>query len=136
MNKLAKLILCNRLLLLLTVATLVSGIQLEATHSSGVRAVWIHILVGAAFMTMIVWHLYLHFKWKSWIKRLRSQKSHVTHWLALSGAFAFATGIASAIHWALTYVHAPLGGVHGKLGFLFIALAIGHAVKRIKFYKR
>lgn len=31
--------------------------------------------------------------------------------------------------------HTPLGGVHGKFGFLMIAIALGHTIKRIRFLK-
>lgn len=136
MKKAIQLKVCNYTLLFLTLAALASGIQLEATHSQGICPVWLHIAVCLAFIATVVWHLYLHFKWNAWIKRLRSQKSHVTKWLAIFGIMTFITAIITFIHWGTTYEHSPIGGVHGKLGFVFIALSIGHTIKRIKFFKR
>ncbi len=46
MKKITKLKICNWSLLALTIAILISGIQLEATHSIGLTSVWIHILIG------------------------------------------------------------------------------------------
>lgn len=46
MKKITKLKICNWSLLALTIAILISGIQLEATHSIGLTSVWIHILIA------------------------------------------------------------------------------------------
>lgn len=135
MKKTSKLKICDWSLLFLTIIALVSGIQLEATHSRGLMWVWLHIILCSVFMAAIVWHLYLHFRWQSWLTRLRSQKSLVTRWLAVFWALTFITAIASCIHWLVTQTHAPIGGFHGKAGFVFIALAIVHTVGRIKFFK-
>ena len=136
MKKATQLKTCNYTLLFLTIAALASSIQLEATHSQGIRPVWLHTIVCLAFMITVVWHLYLHFKWNAWIKRLRSQKSHVTKWLAIFSFLTVITAIVTFIHWGTTYEHSPIGGVHGKLGFAFLALSIGHTIKRIKFLKK
>lgn len=136
MKKATRLKTCNYTLLFLTIASLASSIQLEATHSEGICPVWLHIAVCLAFTIAVVWHLYLHFRWKDWIGRLRSQKSPVTRWLAIFGLLTFITAVVAFIHWGITYTHSPIGGVHGKLGFAFLALSIGHTVKRIKFFKR
>lgn len=136
MKKAIRLKICNYTLLFLTIAASASSIQLEATHSEGICPVWLHIAVCLAFMIAVIWHLYLHFKWNAWIKRLRSQKSHVTKWLAIFGLLTFITAVVAFIHWGTKYAHSPIGGVHGKLGFAFLALSIGHTVKHIKFFKR
>ncbi len=136
MKKLTKLKICDWSLLAITVVMLLSSIQLEATHCEGVGWVIAHIMLGMVFMGGIVWHLYLHFQWKSWLKRLRSQKSPVTRWLAVFGLLTLLTAIVAMVHWLTVAIHSPVGGVHGKLGFIFIALVIGHTVKMLKFFRR
>lgn len=95
MKKIKKLKICDWCLLIMTLAMLVSGVQLEATDSRGATSVWIHIAVGILFFTLVAYHIFLHF----------------------------------------SFTHSPIGGVHGKIGFFMIILAIGHICKRIKFFK-
>ena len=135
MKKSTKLKICNWSLLALTVAILISGIQLEATHSNGLTPVWIHILIGVLFMGMATYHVYLHFGNSNWFSKFRKQKSQVTRILWWVALVTLITGIVAMIHWVTTFTHAPIGGVHGKLGFLMIILSIGHIAKRIKFFK-
>ncbi|MDE5880892.1 MAG: hypothetical protein K2H60_04115 [Muribaculaceae bacterium] len=132
MNKIAKMRFCDWALIVLTIVTLVSSIQLEATGSNSIMWVWLHILIATLFITLIGWHLFLHFKWRNWFNNLWRQKSPVTRWL---GIFYFLTALSALValcHWLVTYTHSTIGGIHGKIGFIFIALAIGHTVKRIK----
>ena len=136
MKKITKLKVCNWGLLSLTTAILISGIQLEATHSNGLTSVWIHILTGVLFMGMAAYHVYLHFGKSNWFLKFRKQKSQVTRilwWIAL---VTLVSGVAAMVHWVTTFTHSSIGGVHGKLGFLMIILSIGHIIKRIKFFKR
>lgn len=86
-------------------------------------------------MGFIIAHIYFHFQWKNWIERFRKLKSHVTPILAIFWALTFLTGIAAFILWLVHGTHSHLGGWHGKIGFIFIAIAIGHTIKRIKYYK-
>ena len=135
MKKITKLKICNWSLLAFTIAILISGIQLEATHSIGLTSVWIHILIGVLFIGMAGYHVYLHFGKSNWFSKFRKQKSQVTRvlwWIAL---VTLISGIVAMIHWVTTFSHAPIGGVHGKLGFLMIILSFGHITKRIKFFK-
>ena len=136
MKKITKLKICNWSLLALTIAILISGIQLEATHSIGLTSVWIHILIGVLFMGMVAYHVYLHFGKSNWFLKFRKQKSQVTRILWWVALVTLVTGVAAMIHWATTFTHSSIGGVHGKLGFLMIILSIGHITKRIKFFKR
>lgn len=135
MKKITKLRICDWSLMIVTGLMLVSSIQQEGWWL-GMRFVWLHIALGIAFFVLIGWHLQLHFQWKNWFGKLRRQKSHVTKWLAAFGALTLLTAIAATIHVFITWRHAAIGGWHGKFGFVFIALAIGHMVKRFKFYKR
>ncbi len=135
MTKAKKLKLCDWLLLVTMILMFVSSIHLEATGSRGLWWVWAHITVGLCFFSGIIGHLYFHFGWKSWAHKLRKQKSPVTRWLAVLALLTAMSAIMTFLHWADSYVHSPIGGVHGKIGFAFIVLAIGHTIKRIKFYK-
>lgn len=135
MTKVKKLKICDWLLLVATVVMLASSIQLEAAGNSAVVWVWLHIIIGCLFFAGIIWHLYLHFNRESWIQRLRKQKSPVTRWLAILGVLTVVSAISALCHWADSYTHSSIGGWHGKIGFIFIAIAIGHTVKRIKFFK-
>ena len=74
MKKITKLKICNWSLLPLTVAILISGIQLEATHSIGLTSVWIHILIGVLFIGMATYHVYLHFDTVSSIVSLKYRR--------------------------------------------------------------
>ena len=86
-------------------------------------------------MGMATYHVYLHFGNSNWFSKFRKQKSQVTRILWLVALVTLITGIVAIIHWVTTFTHVPIGGVHGKLGFLMIILSIGHIVKRIKFFK-
>lgn len=135
MIKAKKLKTCDWLLLVATVVMLASSIQLEATGSRAVGWVWLHIALGCLFFANIVWHIYLHFGWKSWLLKFRKQKSPVTRLLALFALFTIISALLAFLHWAGSYIHSPIGGLHGKIGLIFIAVAIGHTIKRIKFFK-
>ncbi len=136
MKKITKLRLCDWTLLAMTVVMLGSAVQLEVTSGQDICWVWGHVVLGIAFMMLVCWHLQLHFNWGNWFVRLKKQKSHVTKWLAVLAVLTLVSAIVATGHWIGEYAHSSIGGVHGKIGFVFIALAIGHTVKRIKFFKR
>lgn len=135
MKKKTKLKICNWSLIVLTLGILASGIQLEATDSSEVISVWIHIVVGMVFMGLVGYHIYLHFGWSNWFDRFHKLKSQMTRVLWWVSLLTLLSAIIALIHWLTTAVHSPIGGIHGKLGFLMILLAICHIVKRYKFFK-
>lgn len=132
MKKSEKLKVCDWTLVFLLPIVLASSIQLEATSSEAFFPILFHIVVAIPFMCMIVWHIYLHFNWKRWFTKFSKLKvpTRVLWWLY---ALTFASGVAALIHWIINCVHTPLGGIHGKLGFLMLVFAIGHAVRRRKF---
>lgn len=135
MSKFEKLRLCNWMLVFATVFILASGIQLEATGSHSIVWVWIHVIIGWMFFANITWHLYLHFGWKSWGQRLWKQKTPVTRWLAVWASLSLVSAFVAFFHWVGSYVHSPIGGIHGKISFIFLILSVGHIGKRIKFFK-
>ena len=133
MKKITKLKICDWALLALTVAVLVSSVLLEVFHGRGFCRVWTHIILGMAFTAVVVWHIYLHFGWRSWVNRLRGQKSAVTRWMSVLGALTLLGAIVASVHWLGAYTHSPAGGLHGKIGLLFLALALWHTAKRARF---
>lgn len=135
MKKAAKLKICNYALLFLTIAILISGIQLEATGCAGKTSVWLHIVIGILFMSIAAYHIFIHFGKSNPFAKFRKIKSQPTRILWWVSLITLATGLATLIHWLATHSHTPLGGIHGKAGLLMIALSAMHIIKRIKFFK-
>lgn len=135
MTKLKKLRICNWCLLVLTAAILASGIQLEATHCNSPAFVYIHIITGCTFTLLAAWHIALHFGKSNWFARIGKQKDLTTKILWWPSLAMLLTGIASTGHWIARSTHAPIGGIHGKIGFLMILLSIIHIARRIRFFK-
>lgn len=136
MNKAQKIKICDWALLAVTPIILVSSIWLEATGSRGIVAVWLHIILGIIFFTLIGWHFYLHLGKLGWIARFKSLKSRVTKILTILAMLTLLTSIIATVHWLVSFTHSGIGGWHGKIGFLMLAIAIGHTTKRFKFFKR
>lgn len=136
MNKAQKLRFCNWTLLILMILTLASGIQLEATGSRGSVPVWLHIIVASVFISFCIYHISLHFGWQRWLFKFRKLKSNVTRILWWISVVTTLSAFIALIHWLGTNTHSPIGGIHGKIGFLMIAFAIGHTIKRFYFFKR
>ena len=135
MKKITKLKICDWLLLLSTAAILASGTWLEATGSNSVPAVWIHITIGILFFVLVIYHIFLHFGQSNWFARFHKRKSQATRILWWVAIITFVSGIVAAIHWIIFPHHSPIGGIHGKIGFLMLMFAIGHIFKRLKFFK-
>ena len=134
MKKIQTLKLCDWTLAVLLPIVLASSILLEATSSRGFFLVIFHIIVALSFLCLVVWHIYLHFQWEKWFAKF-SKLIVPTRILWYLYILTFLSGIATFIHWLIENEHSPLGGVHGKIGFLMIAFAVGHIIKRIKFFK-
>lgn len=135
-TKLSRLRKCDWALIVISILILASGIQLDATGGSHALWVWWHIIIGCLFFAGIVWHLYLHFRWKSWLERLRKSGRRATAWLATFAALTLISGLAATILWIIHPAHSHLVAIHGKIGFLMLLLVIGHTIKRRKFYHR
>lgn len=126
---------CNYLLLVSTVLTLASGIQLEALAGKNHFWVWAHVMLGLLFFGFIFWHIYLHFKWRNWIKMLWKQKSTNTRWMTATGILTLLTALIATAGWIMSPDHSAIGAIHGKLGFIFIAFALWHIFKRKRYYR-
>lgn len=132
MKKIIKLRICDWLLMFMLVSVLASSILLEAIGSGSIAWVWVHIVLSIIFILIIGWHLFLHFQWRGWAKLLIKQKSPVTRLLAVFYALTIISAAVAFIHWLGVFSHSPIGGVHGKIGFIFAAICIGHTIKRLK----
>lgn len=133
LTKKNRLRICDTALLAVTVLALASSIQLEATGSSVSTWVWVHIAVCTAFIALICRHIYLHFKW-NW-RRLFSPKKVIIKALSVLGLLVVLSASVAAVHWIATENHSGIGGIHGKLGFLFLIIATAHIVRHRKFYR-
>lgn len=135
MKKIVKLKICNWSLLPLSIAIMISGIQLEATQSSDTTSVWIHIAVGILFSAMVLYHIFLHFSNSDLFSKFNRQKSRLTRILWPVSLITFISGIVAGIHWLGTFTHAAIGGIHGKFGFIMLILSTAHICTRIKFFR-
>jgi len=135
MNKIKKLKICDWSLISVTTLMLLSSILLEATGSCCHTFVWIHMLIGLFFMSECAWHIYLHYGLNNWLVKFHKNKSIVTKLLWWLCILTLLSGLIAMVHWITTGVHSPFGGVHGKIGFVMLILAIGHILKRVKFFK-
>lgn len=79
--------------------------------------------------------VFLHFKRSNWFAKFQKLKKPATRILWYLYCLMLVLGIAAFIHWIISCHHSPLGGIHGKIGFIMIAFAIGHTVKRIRFFR-
>lgn len=136
MKKTVKLKICNWTLVVLAILTLVSSIQLEASGDARLVPVWFHIIIATFFSIFIIYHIELHFLWKNWFTKFSKLKSPVTRVLWWLFIFTALTGLISFCLWIGSPAHYHIGAVHGKIGFVMIAVAVGHTLKRIKFFQR
>ena len=127
-----KLKLCNRSLGFLLVVILASDIQLEATSGKYTWSVWAHIIAGILLIAVSLYHIFLHYRYTNWFSRFaknRNTNTRVLWWIFL---LTVISGIAATIMWLGGEGHTPLGGVHGKIGFLMVLAAIIHVVRHTR----
>lgn len=135
MKTTTKLKICNWSLLITSLLILVSSIQLEITGNRSALFLWGHVIIGVIFVVLVLSHIFLHFKATNWFLKFNKIKKPVTRILWYIFLLTIILGIATLIHWLITYSHTALGGIHGKFGFLMILFAIGHTIKRLYFFK-
>lgn len=56
----------------------------------------------------------------------------LTKWMSVFGLLTLVSAIAATVHWILTDTHTGIGGIHGKIGLVFLILIVVHTAKRIK----
>ena len=136
MDKRQQLKFCDWTLLFLMIVTLASSIQLEASDNRSTTFVWLHGIIASVFIGFVVYHIKLHFGWNRWFFKFSKLKSSVTRLLWWISLITIISAIVALIHWITTFTHSPIGGVHGKIGFFMILVAIIHTKKRTAFFKR
>ena len=133
---------CNWSLLVLAILMLASGIQMEASFGADFLGLSFpvymvfHVVVAILMTAAVIWHIWLHFSWKEWVKRFSSLKRTDTKILAVVAVLVLVSGIVALLVLLFNGMqHNGLGGVHGKIGFGFVTLGIYHIIRRIRFYK-
>lgn len=119
--------------------TAVTGFGFHIAGHDNNHQIWelcafVHILISAIFVYLVIQHLYTH---KAWTKGLRDEtlrkKRQITILLAVLAFAVTATGIMLlGIMGANTHV----GLLHYKLGIVFTLLLIGHSVRRLHVLRR
>jgi hypothetical protein len=130
----------NVLLLALLFPALVSSILQEFLRGTDLAFISnnmltvLHLIVCLPMFLFIGIHLFANCgKIGQWFAKIKHQKPS-TQWLFWLSLVTLFTGIAATI----TYFrigHTGIGGIHGKIGFITIAIMIWHTIKRIKWYK-
>ena len=134
---------CNWSLLILAILMLASGIQMEASFGADFLGISVpvylvfHIVVATLMTAAVIWHIWLHFSWKEWVKRFLALKRVDTKILAVVAVMVLVSGIVALLVLLFNGMqHGTVGGVHGKIGFGFVALGIYHIIRRIWFYRK
>lgn len=132
---------CNTALMLITLLVLISSIQMEALGGddlwgfSFTALTFIHAGFGIVMFSLVVWHLYLHFGSLEWLKKF-GKSVWLTKALAIFGSVCLISGIFILIYMISTFEHNLFGAIHGKIGFIFIALGVLHIIKHREWIKR
>jgi len=141
MEKIKKMKIANTALVVLLPLMLFSSVLMEVLKGgpfAGIPFVWIaiaHVVTGIVMAACVLWHLYLHFGVKGWLKKFGMVKSRPTKINAVIATITLISGIIAMAHFFPELQHGPVGGIHGKIGLLFIIFAIGHTAKRWKWFK-
>ena len=52
--------------------------------------------------------------------------------MSVFGLLTLVSAMAATTHWILTDAYTGIGGIHGKIGLVFLILIIVHTAERIK----
>lgn len=132
MNTVEKLKINDKLLGFTLILMLASGMQLEATAGSYAWSVWVHIVFGTLLTILSICHIYYHYRFCNWFARFAQNRNTATRVLWWVFLLTAVSGIAATVQWIAENGHSPIGGVHGKIGFLMVIIAIIHAAKHIR----
>lgn len=132
MNNATRLKICDGWLGRILILILASGIQLEVTSGKYAWSVWVHIVLGIILTVLSCYHIYLHYKTGNWFVRFAKNKNVVTRILWWIFLLTAVTGIIATFAWIGHDGHMPIGGIHGKIGFLMVIFGIIHAVRHIR----
>lgn len=142
MTKKEKLRACDIALLIVAVLVFLSSVQMEATAGRPFYGVpfevymAVHVVLAVAMMVLVGYHLYLHFGWRKWVDKFRKMPKPANRLLAVCTLLTLVTGAIALVMLLVHMSHTSFGGVHGKIGFVMLAIAVGHTVKRANWFKR
>lgn len=122
---------CDRSLGIVLLLILASGIQLEATSGRYVWSVRLHVALGVLLCALSFYHIYLHYKKSNWFARFAKNPNVSTRILWWVFLLTAASGIAVVAEW-IAGGHTPVGGIHGKIGFLMVIVGIVHVAGHIR----
>lgn len=134
MKKIEKLRICDRTLLSLSLLMLVSSVQLELNPAGNRWWVWLHIGLGCVLTGFIFWHVGLHKNVRKKGTLPKHRHEHNLKGLGLLFLLTLISGIIAISAWIGDYIHTTAGGIHGKIGFLFLCFLFFHVKKYKKFY--
>lgn len=127
----------NILMATLLLPVAVTSIFLECLEGSDLAAVRnvnivaLHLAVAMTLFVLCGFHIKAHFgNIQSWFKRLKSSKfpNRFLFWISV---LTLLTGVIATLAW-LHHGHSPIGGVHGKIGFLALIVMFAHLIRRRK----
>lgn len=131
----------NVLLLVMLVPALVSSLLQEFLGGADMHYVTnnmltiIHLIVCVPMLLFVGVHLWANCgKITQWFAKIRRQKAQI-QWLFWLSVLTFVSGVAAMVVY-FSHGHTPVGGIHGKLGFVALALMIWHTYRRLKWYKK
>ena len=142
MNKINRLRLCNLSLMVAGLLATGSSVQMEACGGRGwlglsfATIVGVHCSLGLLMLGLVATHLYLHFGRADWLGKMRRQRNRPTRWLGVLAVAVVLSGVAACVQVAMASGYTSVGGVHGKVGFLFLLVCLGHTAKRWGWVRR
>lgn len=136
MNKIKKLKISNWTLLIIYILTLVSSLQLEIAGNASRLWVILHLIVATSFLAVIIWHIYLHFRWDNWRRLLKGKKKGILKWMSIFCLLVILSAVIATIDWYIKGVHTGPGAIHGKIGFIFLIAVVIHLIKHSGFYRK
>ena len=76
------------------------------------------------------YHIYLHYRRTNWFARFARNPRTVTSILWWTFLLTLLSGLAATAVWLDGFSHTPLGGVHGKIGYLMFIFVIIHLISQ------
>jgi len=89
-----------------------------------------HVILSLSLLTMSYIHIREHFNRRIRFAEMLSKLNKHTKWLFVLSLITLATGIVSTFVY-FNHGHTAIGGIHGKIAFVAIALMLGHLIRRI-----
>lgn len=131
----------NVLLLVMLVPALVSSVLQEFLQGADMHCATnniltiIHLIICVPMLLFVGVHLWANCgNITQWFAKIHRQKAQ-TQWLFWLSVLTFVSGMAATVVYFL-HGHTPIGGIHGKIGFVALALMIWHTYRRLKWYKK